>query len=53
MSPFRAQQNTNNNAAQVEIQSTQIQQLEQKINELCNENKVITLHGDLSGFKVI
>jgi len=39
----RAQQNTNNNAAQVEIQSTQIQQLEQKINELCNENKNLQL----------
>ena len=53
MHPFRAQLKTNNNAAQVEIQSNQILLLERKINNLCNENKVITLRGDLSGFKVI
>ena len=45
---------TNTNAVQVEIQSSQIQQLEEKINELYRENKVVivTLHGHVSDFKV-
>ena len=44
---------TNTNGVQVEIQSSQIQQLEQKIDELCHENKVRTvLHGHVSDIKV-
>lgn len=34
---------TNTNGVQVEIQSSQIQQLEQKIDELCHENKNLRL----------
>jgi len=39
----QAQPKTNTNAVQVEIQSTQIVQLEQKINELYHENKNLRL----------
>jgi len=38
-----AQPKTNTNAVQVEIQSSQIQQLEEKINELYHENKNLRL----------
>ena len=50
----QAEPKTNTNAVQVEIQSSQIQQLEEKINELYCENKVVilTLHGHVSDFKV-
>ena len=47
-----AQPKTNTNAVQVEIQSSQIQQLEEKINELYHENKVVILSGHVSDFKV-
>ena len=47
-----AQPKTNTNAVQVEIQSSQIQQLEEKINELYHENKVVILTGHVSDFKV-
>ena len=51
---IQAQPKTNTNAVQVEIQSSQIQQLEEKINDLYRENKVVilTLHGHVSDFKV-
>jgi len=45
----RAQLKTNNNAAQVEIQSNQILLLERKINNLCNENKNLQLQVESIG----